>query len=1160
MNVIRKASVLFFLFCYLIAGSQVGVYSNTKEKSIRVDTVLLIADSLTIIPQTVLISYGDSLLAVKKDFVVDNNRIFLKDDIFEKIKNDSLHIKYKTLGVNLGKMYYHLDTNALAKARREVYIGYDMGKRKDRVPPLVPGGLDYDGSYTRGFSIGNRQSLVLNSNLNLQMSGDIGNGLMLKAAISDANIPIQPEGTTQRLNEFDKVFIEISKNDHSVLAGDFELPNPKGHFIRYFKKLKGLKYDNKIKLKNKKYIASSTGLAVSKGKFARNELKVTNGNQGPYKLYGSGGERFLIILSGTEKVYLDGRLLKRGMNYDYTIDYNLAELRFTPKIMITENSRVIVEFEYSDQNYLRTLEASNVVYGDSTKSFYVNFYNEMDSKNYLGVLDLDSVDIEILKNAGDEYQNTFRSGIRPVDKEALVSQEQILYKKRWEPSIMDSVLVYTSNPDSAKYFAYFSEVGENKGSYDIDNTKLLNGRVYKWVGLNQGKYEPVLRLIPPEKQQLVATGANIMINRNTGIHAEMSFSNFDKNRFSPLDDNDNQGFAGFVSFDTKQKSVINNKTLTFEGKSQYEFTGEHYNALNPYRPPEFTRDWSLPNTNSVIPGHLVKNAVGLKYSDLELQYDYSGFFRKGLFTGHRHIPKLRYRHGGFSVVATIDYLTANDNTNTMVFQRPELDISNRFAFLKGTRLGFSFKREKNSVTPGNTDSLAERSFYFDNYKFYLDTKHSRIFNLKLYSSLRKDYAVYQGGFTSYTDAIRNGLEGNWKWGNFSTLKFDLSVRKLNILNTAINKGQKPETNILGKLLHNLYLFKGGIKVNTVMEFGSGQLAKSEFVFIKVKKGEGSYVWIDTDKDEKQDKDEFFIIPGVDSADYVKVIQYNNEFIRTNSTMFAGNIRVEGKKLLQGAPETKFNNFISKLSLISYMKMTRKTRPDDDTYFLSVFKDLRDTSLVSYNLSFNSTLFFNRGDPAYDIRLGVKKLANKPVHLEGYVIYGLDEYSGAVKYSYKSNLDAMTKIAAGNRNYESQFSLNRNYSFDYIQLNQELNFIFNRKLGAKLVYSFWNKKNRIGEKEKALLHDINLTGKILNVNKFNFNISFSYVNIDFTGKKDTPVELAMLDGLKSGNNFLWNIRINKRMKNNLDLILQYDGRKTEGNRTIHTAKMQARATF
>ncbi|MBK7869907.1 MAG: hypothetical protein IPJ74_04060 [Saprospiraceae bacterium] len=123
--------------------------------------------------------------------------------------------------------------------------------------------------------------------------------------------------------------------------------------MNYFKRLQGASVSNTSQL-GKGTLSTSGSVAISRGQFARNQIQQQEGNQGPYKLTGSQGEQFIIILSGTEKVWLDGQLLQRGIEDDYIIDYNTGEIIFTNKRLITKDSRIIIEFEYSDQNYLRS--------------------------------------------------------------------------------------------------------------------------------------------------------------------------------------------------------------------------------------------------------------------------------------------------------------------------------------------------------------------------------------------------------------------------------------------------------------------------------------------------------------------------------------------------------------------------------------------------------------------------------------------------------------------------------------------------------------------------------------------------------------------------------------------------------------------------------------
>ncbi|MEO0733341.1 MAG: hypothetical protein AAFZ52_10940, partial [Bacteroidota bacterium] len=593
--------------CLLVPGGLVAQTSNLRDTVVAVNPAGQLIDTLTVVPGSL------EMWPANTPYVLSGR--FLSWQPTEL--PDSVRLRYRVLPFVLDERVRLLDSAALQSEEAGLVIGgYDDYVRAGLLDNNSK--VRTTGSFSRAISFGNRQDLVLNSAFNLQMDGELGNGIEVSAAITDESLPVQPEGTTQQLREFDRIFIQLRKNRTQLTAGDYELRHPEGYFLRYFKKLEGATFTTvsggaaagaggsitgEPATSNQQPTWTNTAsIAVARGQFTRQQIQPSEGNQGPYKLTGDGsGGRFLIVLAGTERIFLDGTLLVRGLDGDYTIDYNLAELTFTTRRLITRDSRITAEYEFADQRYVRTLATGGSRYDAGRFSAYINGYTQQDSRTATGDLELTPAQRQQLSLAGDRDGGIPILSVDTLDGRSELRATYTLIDTSYQCGGRLVDTVYLRAATEGRFVATFTDRGPAGGEYELDPERPANERVFRYVGSNpatclpRGNFAPVIDLTAPEQQQLLTVGGEYRFLKGGSIRLEGSRSKLDLNRFSREDGADDNGHALRLDADRTLRLGGDSLGWQFAPTVHFEYVERTFNFINPYRSPEFFRNWNLSN-------------------------------------------------------------------------------------------------------------------------------------------------------------------------------------------------------------------------------------------------------------------------------------------------------------------------------------------------------------------------------------------------------------------------------------------------------------------------------------------------------------------------------------------------------------------------------------
>jgi hypothetical protein len=1155
--------ILLFSLLSLLAGlaraqipfSQPSSLSNLRVKKIPVSGDSVLLENVSIIPYTFRISEADTS-SYRLDFV--RAILYWK----QRPGVDSVTLTYRVFPNKLNAVAQRLSYDSVVNNFYLKPFSFNNNESAGTRGFLDFGNIQANGVFERNLAFGNNQDAVVNSTFQLQLNGMLRDSIEIAAALTDNNIPIQPDGTTQQLNEFDQVYLQFKKKNWQLNLGDIDLRQNGMYFLNFYKRLQGITFQTTNALSPSLQSSTLVSGSVAKGKFSRNIITPQEGNQGPYRLTGANNEFFFIVLANTERVFIDGELMQRGEDQDYVINYNTAEVTFMPRRMITKDSRIQIEFEYADRNYLNAnFYAYQELLVNKKLKFKIGAFNNSDARNSPINQNLDPQQRRFLFNVGD----SIRQALYPTVVMDSFTTDKILYEKVYITTgpLIDSYYRYSVDPALARYSLSFTELGEGRGNYRPDFNG-ANGKVFRYIGpvngVKQGTYEPVMVLVTPKKQQLISFGSDYQINATNNLKTELALSNQDVNTFSSRHGGDDAGLAARVQY-SNTSLIRSARSLQVISTIDYEHVQQKFRPLERLRYVEFSREWGLPLQMAPADENILRLATQLKdKKNHSVTYQFTTYQRSDSYKGYQNLVQHVTNLGGWmfnNQFALTNFKSVGDKG---YFLRPIVDLSKQLKKVASVRVGFRYALERNEIRSRLKDSISALSFSFDTYSAYLKSDESKKNKFGISFFTRADKYPTKKNLVKGDRSYNMNVQAELLKSTKHQFIINTTYRILKVYEPVLSR-QKDDKTILGRAEYTINELKGFITGNVLYDLGTGQEQRRDFAYLEVPAGQGEFTWIDYNSDNIQQLNEFEVALFPDQAKFLRIFIPTNQFTKANYTTlnysFSFNPRVFwNKQDIKG-----LRKLVSRFTWQTSMQKSKKATAGGEFEFNPFKYGLLDTALITLNTSLLNTLSFNRFSNKWGVDVSNVQNTGKALLTYGYESRKQQDWIVKFRVLLSKSITFDVDTRKGMTALYTGSFANRNYEIDRYSTEPRLSYVRGTTFRLLSSYRMEQKKNReeYGG-QQTLSHALNLETKynVLQNSSLNARFTFNNINYKQKGPENPTVNYIILDGLLPGRNFLWAVDFTRRLFGSVELNLQYEGRKPGETRSIHTGRAALRA--
>lgn len=993
--------------------------------------------------------------------------------------------------------------------------------------------LNKSGSLIRSVQIGTGQDLELESALNLQIDGRVGRDVDVVAVLTDQSTPIQPEGTTESLSELEKVFVSIRSPHVSTTLGDYVLDLPGGRYDTYSRKLTGVLGE----VRTSSLSATANG-AVSRGEYQSNQFYGQEANQGPYPLTGKNGELGVLVLAGTEKVWLDGELLRRGEGNDYVIDYAAGEVTFTSRRVITSDSRIVVDFEYSNQDYERFYSAGRFEgeFGSDRFGGAVTWITESDDRTRPLGFSMTDEDRTVLERAGDNQDS---AAVSSADSIGLGGGDYALVDTS---SNGETYRVFVFQPrDSAgnpsgQWRVFFDDFGAGNGEYQA--TADERGVTYfEWVGLGLGRYLPLRRLALPERHNLTDVRLHGQPAGGVTLSAELALSEQDHNVLSGRDDADNDGAAFYstAAFSRSRPNLFGIRPHSVDLGLQYRQRNKEFRDITRSSEIEFDREWDAAQVQGFEETITEASARLSPVEGLSFSGGFGRLHRPDILTTDRLSTSASLVRGN-RLNANLSHLQILSDDSTAARKGDWIRQNGRVS----VRLGrFSPRCTVNRERRRDENRYGLYGFRYLDYHTGLGVELP--YQLSLDGDFQRRIDEQLTTSDSYQDSARAytlTTEAAWRpsGGGWTLLRYAHREKRF------ASTDSESVTTDVGRLESLIAPRHRVIEANIVYEVAKTQTQNQVLIAVEVEPGTGDY---------RLEGSQY--VPD-DQGDYILVPRNTGSYEPATDLTLSSRIWLRPDEW----SNDELSPLLKKLSAETDLTIEEQTRRNLTAQMLLLNQAyFRGDSTLIGRLSLRQDLHVQRLSRKLSVRFRYtlsRSLDNQ--YLNGGQERSLQSGGVRVRARYLASLRGETDLTVSQEKFNYVTGVLPSRDINRFEVTQDLTKTLSRvwEVGCGITAADVDDERTavqvtLRELKPRVVYSLLAKGR--------FDAEFTWTRAS-SNKAVIPYELAR--GANRGNNYRWSARGTYQFAGNFSSSLNYTGRQDSGERTYHTGRLEVRATF